>query len=270
MHTSRPMVDACLRNRVHYADITGEISVFESVFRRDEEARTAGVTLLPGAGFDVVPTDCLAAKLHARMPDAVELWLAFASVGGELSRGTLKTAIEGAGHGGAIRRDGRITRVPQFWDVRTIPFPGRPRLAATIPWGDVSTAFRTTAIPNIRVYASQSPRAVRRMRMMRPLLPLLRFAPLRNLALRLADKRTGPSAEKRAAGHVELWGRVANARGEELTMTMTVAEGYTLTVLASLAAVEKILANPRPGAFTPATLFGSEFIEELPGTTLHP
>lgn len=266
MHTSRPMVDACLRNRIHYTDITGEISVFESIFKRDEEARTAGVTLLPGSGFDVVPTDCLAAMLHERMPDAVELWLAFAPIGGSLSRGTMKTAIEGAGYGGAIRRDGRIVRVPQFWDVRTIPFPSRPLLAATIPWGDVSTAYRTTRIPNIRVYTSQSPRAVRRMRLMRPLLPLLRFAPLRRIALRQADKRTGPSKERRAAGHVELWGRVVNGRGEELTMTMTVAEGYTLTVLASLEAVARILRDPRPGAFTPATLFGSQFIEELPGT----
>jgi short subunit dehydrogenase-like uncharacterized protein len=266
--TSRPMVDACLRARVHYVDITGEIAVFEAIFARDAEAKQAGVTLLPGAGFDVVPTDCLAAMLHERMPDANELWLAFASIGGSLSPGTLKTSIEGAAWGSAIRRDGRITRVPHLWDVRTIPFPTRSMLAATIPWGDIATAYRTTRIPNIRVYSAQSPKAVRRMRLMRPLLPLLRFAPLRNLAMRRAGRQRGPSPAKRAAGRIELWGRVANTRGDEITMTMTVAEGYTFTVASALKAVERILAAPESGAFTPATLFGSRFVREIPGTTI--
>lgn len=268
--TSRPMVDACLREHVHYVDITGEIAVFEAVFARDEEAKKAGVTLLPGAGFDVVPTDCLAAMLHERMPDANELWLAFASIGGSISPGTLKTSIEGAGSGSAIRRDGRITPVPHLWDVRTIPFPTRPLLAATIPWGDIATAYRTTGIPNIRVYSAQSPKAVRRMRMMRPLLPLLRFAPLRKLALRQAGRRRGPSPARRAAAHMELWGRVSNPRGDELTMAMTVAEGYTFTVASALEAVKRILAAPEGGAFTPATLFGSGFVREISGTIISP
>jgi short subunit dehydrogenase-like uncharacterized protein len=68
--TSRPMADACLRNRVHYLDITGEIDVFEALAARDAEATARGVMLLPGVGFDVVPSDCLAAHLKRRLPDA--------------------------------------------------------------------------------------------------------------------------------------------------------------------------------------------------------
>src|SRR4029077_10265290 len=75
--TSRPMVEACLRRGVHYLDITGEYAVLEAVLGRDAEARTARVVLLPAVGFDVVPTDCLAAKLHAQLPDATRLELAF-------------------------------------------------------------------------------------------------------------------------------------------------------------------------------------------------
>src|SRR5688572_28446361 len=118
--------------------------------------------------------------LHAELPDANELWLAFSMRNGGVSRGTLKTMIEGAGRGGAIRRNGKIEVVPQLFDVRSIPFPSGPRLAMTIPWGDVSTAFHTTGIPNIRVYSSQSPRALRRMRLMRPFLLLLRIGVLRS------------------------------------------------------------------------------------------
>ena len=71
--TSRPVADACLRNRVHYLDITGEIDVFEALAARDAEAQARGVVLLPGVGFDVVPSDCLAAHLKRRLPDANDL-----------------------------------------------------------------------------------------------------------------------------------------------------------------------------------------------------
>ena len=80
--TSGPMVDACLAAKTHYVDITGEIDVFEAVSRRDEDAKRAGVVLLPGAGFDVVPTDCLAALLHDALPTATHLDLAFLVQGG--------------------------------------------------------------------------------------------------------------------------------------------------------------------------------------------
>src|SRR5437868_5777863 len=66
--TSAPMVQACLRAGAHYLDITGEIRVFESILRRGGEAKERGVTLLPGVGFDVVPTDCLAAMLADSLP----------------------------------------------------------------------------------------------------------------------------------------------------------------------------------------------------------
>src|SRR5687768_8923152 len=68
--TSEPMANACLRTGVHYIDITGEIDVFEQLHARDAAARAAGMMLLPGAGFDVVPSDCLAAHLKRRLPSA--------------------------------------------------------------------------------------------------------------------------------------------------------------------------------------------------------
>src|SRR6516164_10180234 len=79
--TAGPMADACLEAGVHYLDITGEISVFEMLAARDTEAMAAGIMLLPGAGFDVVPSDCLAAHLHRRLPTAKRLTLAFQGIG---------------------------------------------------------------------------------------------------------------------------------------------------------------------------------------------
>ena len=126
VHTSRSMVDACLAGGIHYLDITGEIAVFESILRRQQEAEETGVTLLPGVGFDVVPSDCLAARLAAALPGAAELRMAFYNAGGTMSRGTLKTMIEGLPAAGAVRRDGRIVPVPIAYDVRKIEFSCGP------------------------------------------------------------------------------------------------------------------------------------------------
>ena len=68
--TSGPMIEACLKSRTHYLDITGEIEVFVAAQRRQEDAKSAGVVICPGVGFDVIPTDCIAAVLKEALPDA--------------------------------------------------------------------------------------------------------------------------------------------------------------------------------------------------------
>jgi short subunit dehydrogenase-like uncharacterized protein len=265
VHTSAPMVQACLAAGAHYLDITGEIAVFEAIMAMNDEAIRHGITLIPGVGFDVVPTDCLAAMLAARLPGATELQLAFYSPNAELSRGTLKTMLESIGEGGAIRRDGRIVRVPPAYEAREIPFSSGPRMAMTIPWGDVSTAFHTTGIPDIRVYTAASPKSIARMRRVRPFFPLLGITPIKRLLQSIANRRSGPDAEQRASGRTYLWGRVAN-RENEVTMTMTTPEGYAFTVLSAVTAVERLLTSPkRPGSFTPAKFYGAEFVTTIPG-----
>lgn len=263
-HTSRPMVDACLATGTHYLDITGEISVFESIMVRNEEAIAAGVSLIPGVGFDVVPTDCLAARLAEELPDATHLDLAFSSRRGGLSRGTLKTMIEGLGEGGAIRSDGEIRSVPFAWDVREIPYESGPRVSMTIPWGDVSTAFHTTGIPNVRVYSSTSPGMIRKMRRIRPLLGLAALPPVRWLLLKLADRQKGPDAAQRAQSWIDVWGEAWNDAGDRVTKTLRIPEGYSFTAASSVLAVEKLLGGDVPhGALTPARAFGSEFVDDV-------
>jgi short subunit dehydrogenase-like uncharacterized protein len=264
IRTSKPMVDACLAAGVHYLDITGEISVFESILGRNEEAEKRGVTLLPGVGFDVVPTDCLAAMLADRMPDSTHLAIAFYPKGTSLSRGTTKTMLESIGEGGAIRENGKIVRVPMAYDVRQVPFSIGTRTAMTIPWGDVATAYHTTGIPNIRVYIATHAKTVKRMRLMRPLLPIAGLKPVRRLLQKFANRRSGPDAQMRANARMYLWGEVRNARGAARAMTMTTPEGYAFTVVSALNAVERVLRSTRPGAFTPAKLLGADFVATVP------
>ena len=268
VHTSAPMVRACLDAGVHYLDITGEIGVFEAIMALDAEAKRRGVTLLPGVGFDVVPTDCLAAMLAQRLPDANELMLAFQG-GAGLSAGTSKTIVEGLGDRGAIRRDGRIVRVPMVYDVRDVPFPSGSRICMTIPWGDVATAWYSTGIPNIRVYRATSRRAIARLRRVRLVVPLAALPPIRWLMTRAASRAKGPSAEDRRRAHMEIWGRVSNQSGREVSMTMTTPEGYGFTVLSAIAAVKRLLNEPaRGGSFTPSMRLGAEFVTAIAGVTV--
>jgi short subunit dehydrogenase-like uncharacterized protein len=263
--TSAPMVRACLAAQVHYLDITGEIAVFEACRARHEAAVAAEVVIMPGVGFDVVPTDCLAARLAERMPDATLLELAFAG-GGGFSRGTLKTMVLGSGQGGAIRQDGRITKVPAGWRTQRIPFRDKPRHAVTIPWGDVSTAFRSTNIPNIHTYLAMPANAVRSMGMLRLVSPLLAVPVLRRFVESQIDARVvGPSAEVRATARMQIWGRVTHADGRTIEGTAQTPEGYRLTAMAAVESAMRVLTDAPPAGYhTPSSAFGSGFLESLP------
>ncbi len=265
--TSAPMVAACLKAGVHYLDITGELTVFEAVLAAGPAAREAGVALVPGVGFDVVPSDCLAARLGDALVDATELVLAFSSDRGTYSGGTLRTMVESLSHAGAVRRGGRIVPVPIAHDVREIEFGCGRRLAMTIPWGDVATAYHTTGIPDIRVYAATPPRIVRRARRLRPFLPLLGTRPAKRLLQKAISRRvTGPAPEVRDTARVHLWGEVRNAAGDRVTATLETPEAYRFTAESAVECMLRVLAGRvMPGSWTPGRAFGPHFAAELPG-----
>jgi short subunit dehydrogenase-like uncharacterized protein len=265
--TSAPALEACLSSKTAYLDITGEVPVFEAAFARDAEARKAGIAVLPGTGFDVVPSDCLAKALAEALPGAESLVLAFR--GFKTSAGTMKTMIESVPKGGLARADGRLVRVPAAWKTMTVPFGDKPRLAMTIPWGDLSTAWRSTGIPNIEVYMAVPPSAVANARRMRGFAPLLGFGPVQTFLKKRVERNVkGPTAEERARERSVLWGRVAKG-AETVTGTLETLEGYALTAETSVAIARKVLAGEvEPGVHTPSQAFGARFIEEFGGSVL--
>jgi short subunit dehydrogenase-like uncharacterized protein len=263
--TSQPMAAACLRARAHYLDVTGEVAVFEALAARDEEAKRAGVMLLPGVGFDVVPSDCLAAHLKRRLPSASRLRLGF-YVELALSRGTATTTVEGIGLPNLVRRDGVLTPVPMGSLARTIDFGDGPKPCMSIPWGDVSTAFYSTGIPDIEVYVAL-PAAMRfAMTWSGAFAKLLQAAPVqRFLKARAQAGKPGPDAAERARVRSRLWGEVIDPAGTSCTTRLETPEGYSLTIETALASVARVLAGQSaPGFQTPSKLFGPDFILEMP------
>ncbi len=178
--TAKPMIEACIRNKKHYIDITGEIEVYEMAKKYDDAAKKAGIMIMPGVGFDVVPTDCIALFLKNKLPDATELKLAFASLGGRLSHGTATTMAEGMGRKSAARKDGKIVPVPLGHKGMMVDFGVKEIFVMSIPWGDISTAYTTTGIPNIETYTGVSPKTYKMLKYQSLFNWLLRTSFMRN------------------------------------------------------------------------------------------
>ncbi len=267
-HTAAPMMDACIRNGVHYLDITGEIAVFEQAAKLGPRAAKAGIMLMPGTGFDVVPTDCMAALLKEKLPAAEELSLAFATRGGRYSRGTALTMAENLGGKSAIRKNGKITAVPLGHKSRKIAFaPDFDRLAMTIPWGDVSTAYYTTGIPNIEVYTAVHPKTHSRLKYQKYFNWFLRLPVVRKRAQdKIRRGAAGPSPEEREAARSYIWGEARAASGQKVSGRAVVPEGYTLTAATSLLIAGKAVAGDFKAGFqTPAGCYGPQLMSEVPG-----
>lgn len=263
--TSEKMVEACIRLGKHYLDITGEISVFEAMAARDREAKSAGIMIMPGVGFDVVPTDCLSLHLKDRLPSAEHLTLAFYGMG-KISHGTQATMTMNVGNGGAIRKNGKIVSVPAAYKTREIDFGDVIKTGVTIPWGDVSTAFYTTGIPNIEVYTVVPEKQLKLLKLSRYLGWLLATKPVQAI-LQKQIPEGGPNADERKNGKTFLWGKASDNAGNSVESRQTCPEGYTTTYLTALKIAGKILdGNFLPGFQTPAGVYGADLILEIEGT----
>jgi len=269
IHTSAPMLQACIDAGTHYLDITGEIDVFEAAAHRDAEATSAGIMVCPGVGFDVVPTDCVAKHLSEALPDATTLEIAFMGLG-QVSRGTALTAVSNLGEGGKVRRDGQIVTVPPAWATREVDFGRGPKTVVSIPWGDVSTGYHSTGIPNITAYTYLPERAITLLRLSRYVSWLLQWEPVKKLLEALVRMQpAGPDERQRKEGVTLVWGRATNDAGDEVSARLTGPEGYTFTARTAVAAAQHVLdGGATPGFQTPSTAFGAHFVRHFDGVDM--
>jgi short subunit dehydrogenase-like uncharacterized protein len=268
--TSQPMLSACLDTCTHYLDITGELPVFEHTLSLNEEARRAGICLVSGGGIDVVPTDCLAVTLSAQVDHPVHLELALAHAVGGASAGTVKSAIGVMSSGGLVRRNGDLVRVKDSRTRQRARFEHAERHLLRAQLGDLVTAYASTGIPNISTYIAMSPMSHALSSVFMPLLQrVLRIDALRRAALSMADRfASGPSPEVQRTHYAHAWGCVTDADGRSVEGRLRMPEGYRLTALCSVRAVEHILAHAPAGALTPAQALGADFIERIPGVVM--
>ncbi|MCE9524205.1 MAG: saccharopine dehydrogenase NADP-binding domain-containing protein [Alphaproteobacteria bacterium] len=265
--TSKPMADACLRTKTHYLDITGEVDVFESLAARDAEARKAGVMLLPGVGFDVVPSDCLAAHIKRRLPDAENLIMYIGGLSG-VSRGTAKTMVEGVAKGTVTRRNGDIETLDGLHE-DLCDFGAGPKPTIAVSWGDISTAWHSTKIPNIEVHFEVTPELKGMLTLPAFVKWFLGLALPQMILKRQIDRQPeGPTDAQRQSGNAVLIGVGRNAKGDTVRTRLRTPEGYSLTALTGLAIAKRVLAGDFKAGFqTPSLAYGADFITTFPGVT---
>jgi short subunit dehydrogenase-like uncharacterized protein len=264
--TAQPMAEACLRAGVHYLDISAEVHVIEALARRDAEARARKIMLMPAVGFDVVPSDCLAAHVARRLPGARQLFIGLTGLG-LLTRASLKTLIEAWG-GGVVRRDGALTAVPLGSLRRRFDYGSGPRPSLNVNWGDLATAYYTTGIPDIETYCESNPMLEAVVTASRYFGWALGSAPYQFWLKAGADLiPEGPTAAQRGAVEMVIVAeavkdsRCARAR-------LRTPEAYTFTAVTSAAIAERVLRGDIEAGFqTPARVYGPDFVLSFPGVS---
>ncbi|MEQ9468417.1 MAG: saccharopine dehydrogenase NADP-binding domain-containing protein [Ekhidna sp.] len=266
IHTAKEMVQGCLATNTHYLDITGEFQVFDLIKEYGEKAKQRSIMLLPGAGFDVVPSDCLAKYLHTKLPSATDLKLAFVSKGGKLSKGTAKTMIENMGDPQTRRRDGDYEGVPMGKSILDVDYGEFKQISMGISWGDISTAYHSTGIPNIEVFSGTTEQQISKVRKTLRLSFMLKSKVVKNFLIRQLDKRPdGPKEKRRKESNMYLWGEVSDGN-QTIEARLLTPNGYTLTALTSVMIAQKILTGDFKAGFqTPSTAYGEGLIEEVEG-----
>lgn len=265
--TAAISMEACIKSKTHYLDITGEIDVYELAYDLNERAIESGVVLCPGVGFDVIPTDCLALLLKRELPTANKLTLSFYPMGGKLSPGTVKTGLEGISKGGRIRVDGKIISVPLGHQVREVDFGYGNRSTVSISWGDISTAFYSSGIPNISVYFPVSEKSIKRLIRRRKYAFLLGFKPIQNLfKIGIGLKVKGATTDQRNTSRMLIWGEVQDNDNNIVTGVFETGDGYDVTAMGAIEAVNHLLLNSEnSGYYTPGLLLGTSILQKLPG-----
>ena len=265
--TVAPMVDACLHTGAHYLDLTAEIRVIEALAQRDAEARQRGIMLMPAVGFDVVPSDCLAAHVSRRLPGAQTL--AFGVTGFRfLSRGSAKTLLEAIDYG-VVRRDGVITRVPLGSLQRQFDYGDGPRSSHNISWGDVASAYYTTGIGTIETYHETTPLLQAILLACRSFGWLLRTAPWQAVLKAQADLLPhDPTDGAAAATQMTIVAEARDARHRCARARLRTPEAYAFTGTTGSAIAQRALrGDVEVGFQTPARVYGADFVLSFAGVS---
>jgi len=247
--TARPLMQAAIRNGVHYLDIAAELDSYQLAESLHEAATSAGVMLLPGSGGSVAMLGCLASHAAARVRHPRKVSIALHVTGG-MSRGSAISASENVTTKALVRIGDQLSERTSG-DTRLFDFGNSqgavPCFPVTLP--DLITIGHTLAIPDVESFVHVSGNAF----------------PQGALSA-LPD---GPSAEERAANRYQAAVEVVGADGAIARSVLDTVNGYTFTAIAAVEAARRVLAgDARSGFQTPAGLFGRGFAETIADTRI--
>jgi short subunit dehydrogenase-like uncharacterized protein len=259
-------LEACLKQKVHYLSLVGEVPLLDELRGYDQAAQDAGITIGVGLGYDVFPTDCVANILKGKLPDATHLTIAMRGPD-SMSAGTAKEMVEQlVDQPFWARQDGKL--IASKARTKKIDFGDGPQLAMSISWGDLVSAHHSTGIANIDVFMAADRMQINMISFLSLLRPVLRMKAVRRWINKMIDKKVlGPSEDELQNLPVRLIGEVSNAAGDGVRVSVLTASPYKFTYLGAVHAIQHQIASvAAPGYQTPAQLLGKHAIEAIEGT----
>ncbi|NNF02847.1 MAG: hypothetical protein HKN17_00165 [Rhodothermales bacterium] len=256
--TQEPMIRACLDRGVHYIDLAGKVSELEAAYAFDRQAADAGIMLMPGAGFVVVPMDIAARMASDALPGATSLTICVATEGGA-SRGTIRTMLKDIDRTGVRVVDGSLEEAAPARTQYSFHVGNRSFEGVLNPWrGDVFTAFIGTGVPNIEAYQALPDFVVRMMRG--------RMLWMRDLALRFGLRfiPEGPSDEKLAKGRTYISVIAANS-DEKKRIAFSGSEAYLFTACCVREIAARVLAGNAPAGYQVPSIYGKDLLDGIEG-----
>ncbi|WP_290050788.1 NAD(P)H-binding protein [Amycolatopsis solani] len=259
--TAATLARACLPGG-HYIDLAADLVSVRRLLDLHEEALAGGSTFVTGAGFGVLATEAVVAKLceGRDTPSRVQVD-ALASVASE--GGTVGIALA------ASIVDGLTAVSARGANPRTLVLPdGESVTVASIPSGELLAAQRASGAPDVTVFSGLAPTAPA-VRTLLPLLARLVSIPaVRRFAVRrLAAVRTKPAPRPRP----HTWGHAVvtwpDGTTREGWLRADEAMDFTTAVVAEVAS-RLSRGEGKPGAHTPASALGAEVAEAAGGTFL--
>lgn len=259
--TQDDLIKACIQTKTHYLDIAGEVPEMERAYQYHEQAKFAGISIIAGAGFGVVPTD-IAAKLAAsqiQKPDS--LVIAYATEG-RASRGTLQTVLKDITKVGVKIVNGQQALAKPAFSDYTFTVGQQKFKAVYNPWrADLFTAGLSTGIPNIETY-SVFPGFV--VSMMKGKLGWLRKLMLNYVINWLPE---GPAEKELKKGKTFIQTKASNNH-ESATVTIKGPEAYIFTAECVYVLTKKLLQRTEHQGFITPSMFGQELIEAIDKVTI--
>lgn len=246
LRTAKPLMEAAIRNGVHYLDTAAELDSYRLAEQLDVEAKTAGVMLMPGGGGSVAMLGSLAGYAVAKVQDPLGIKIAM-HVSGGLSRGSAISATENMTTETFARLDGALVPVSNKLQKFDFGQGAVDSFQVTLP--DLITIWRTTGVPNIETFIHVTGNGF----------------PQGDLSL-LPD---GPTEDERSVNRYKAVVEVTDAQGKVIRSLLDTVNGYTFTAMAAAEAGRRVLrGEARAGFQAPAGVFGNGFAETIADTTI--
>ena len=269
--TFKKMVNACLKTKTHYLDITGEMTTIEKAYLMGDQFKKAGIIVAPATAFDTLPTDSVALKLKSLMPDANKIKLAFKMNGrGSFSSGSAITGTYRMHKGSLIRKNAKIKRVSPLYNKHDIDFgDGKLVQVGVWTWADIYSGYYSTGVPNIEFYTPLSDNQIKKALKYDSLKYriLLRLPFLRNAQIdKIKKKFRNPSYESRLKSSMNIFGEAENSSGKKITIKLKTCDSYFFSGRGPIALADYISKNEvSPGFYTAGQIAGPDFVTTIKG-----